>query len=197
MTVRGMGNEASMDRPGRVGASEEPQATTPPPWPQLAATARCGRSSNRRSHACSKKPQAPKLVGSAGSTRPFLLVPSLDSGLPALRPSGRLRRSPPLLAVVWASKEKGLAGRQASESPPQASNLATANIKSHCPMEGGARPAPHPSLLPGGEKEPNPRKGRRKKAATGEHPRDSAKRAPYSTTTPLRLSPDTLSINSL
>jgi hypothetical protein len=37
-----------------------------------------------------------------GLDRPFLLVPSL-----------------------WASKEKGLAGRQASESPPQASNLAT------------------------------------------------------------------------
>jgi hypothetical protein len=37
-----------------------------------------------------------------GLDRPFLLVPSL-----------------------WASKEKELAGRQASESPPQASNPAT------------------------------------------------------------------------
>jgi hypothetical protein len=44
-----------------------------------------------------------------GLHRPFLLVPSL-----------------------WASKEKGLAGRQASESPPQASNLATKpTSKSH------------------------------------------------------------------
>jgi hypothetical protein len=41
-----------------------------------------------------------------GLDRPFPLVPSLDSGPPALRPSGRLRRSPPLPAVAWASKEK-------------------------------------------------------------------------------------------
>jgi hypothetical protein len=30
-----------------------------------------------------------------------------------------------LVPSLWASKEKELAGRQASESPPQASHLAT------------------------------------------------------------------------
>jgi hypothetical protein len=68
-----------------------------------------------------------------GLHRPFLLVPSL-----------------------WASKEKELAGRQASESPPQASNLATQPIQK--PMKGDARPAPHPNHLPGGEKEQEQRK---------------------------------------
>jgi hypothetical protein len=68
---------------------------------------------------------SPKACRVGGLDRPFLLVPSL-----------------------WASKEKELGRRQASESPPQASHLATKPK-----MKGVARPAPHPSLLPGGEKE--------------------------------------------
>jgi hypothetical protein len=91
-----------------------------------------------------------------GLDRPFLLVPSLDSGHSriesgtgsALRPSGRLRRSPPLPAVEWARKEKGLGRRQASESPLQASNLAT---KSQAQDEGRRKTCP--------SSQPSPRRG--------------------------------------
>jgi hypothetical protein len=51
-------------------------------------------------------PSSDRACRVGGLDRPFLLATSLDSGLPALRPSGRLRRSPPLPAVAWASKEK-------------------------------------------------------------------------------------------
>jgi hypothetical protein len=79
---------------------------------------------------------SPKACRVGGLDRPFLLVPSL-----------------------WASKEKELGRRQASESPPQASNLATKPIQKT--MKDGARPAPHPNLLPGGEKEPRAKAHRR------------------------------------
>jgi hypothetical protein len=49
-----------------------------------------------------QNPSTNKACRVGGLDRPFLLVPSL-----------------------WASKEKGLGRRQAHESPPQASNLAT------------------------------------------------------------------------
>jgi hypothetical protein len=40
--------------PRHAGTSESPQSTTPPPWPQLAATVRRGRWSNRKCPVCSK-----------------------------------------------------------------------------------------------------------------------------------------------
>jgi hypothetical protein len=109
-----------------------------------------------------QNPSTDRACRVGGLDRPFLLVPSLDSGLPALRPSGRLRRSPPLPAVAWASKEKELGRRQASESPPQASKLATQS-----------RAAQDPPLIP--TFSPEGRRSQEQRPVAGEPPRDHTK----------------------
>jgi hypothetical protein len=83
-----------------------------------------------------QKTSSAKACRVGGLDRPFLLVPSL-----------------------WASKEKELGRRQASEGPPQASNLAITPTSKAMPIKGSARPAPHPNLLPEGEKEQKPATG--------------------------------------
>jgi hypothetical protein len=62
-----------------------------------------------------------------GLHRPFLLVPSL-----------------------WASKEKELGRRQAAESPPQASNLATS--QNHAPSGAAQDPPLIPTFSPKGRR---------------------------------------------
>ena len=67
-------------------------------------------------------PSSAKACRVGGLDRPFLLVPSL-----------------------WASKEKGLGRRQASESPLQASNLATRPIQKNDEGHRKTRPSSQPS----------------------------------------------------
>jgi len=69
------------------------------------------RAPARKSNGQSKATQS-----AAKLCSPFFRVTFLDSGHPALRPSGQLRCSPPLPAVAWASKERWLGRRQATET---------------------------------------------------------------------------------
>ena len=69
------------------------------------------RAPARKSNGQSKATQS-----AAKLCSPFFRATFLDSGHPALRPSGQLRCSPPLPAVAWASKERWLGRRQATET---------------------------------------------------------------------------------
>ena len=132
--------------------------------------------------------------------RPFLLVTFLDSGHPALRPSGRLRRSHALLRVRGQAKKSDPATGRSSEARGRRarSRQRRQERKSLDPRLRGddgegefnatasTGPLPlfraHPNPLPGGEREP-------RVCVRRAHPASAEMKCKNTSATATRLSP--------